>query len=170
MTPDLSDQERLTNYETLTHILRVQHFLHQAVAELLRRAEGHDASKLTPPELPVFVEYTPKLKQCKYGSETYQRYLQEMRSALAHHYAVNRHHPEHFPHGVADMTLIDLLEMCCDWMAAAERHSDKGHPDSAHSASDRDANLRRSQERFGLSDQLTRILRNTMEVLRDENA
>ena len=160
MIPMLSDQERLTKYETLTHIQRVQHFLHQAVIELLQRAEGHDASKLAPPELPVFVEYTPKLAHCTYGSEAYQRYLQEMRPALTHHYAANRHHPEHFPQGVEEMTLIDLLEMCCDWMAAAERR-----PDSVP-----DANRQRSQERFGLSEQLTRILRNTMAQLRDENA
>lgn len=70
---------------------------------------------------------------------------------LKHHYAANRHHPEHFPDGVNDMTLVDVLEMLADWKAATERHAD--------------GNLRQSldiqRNRFQLSDQLVAILRNT---------
>lgn len=56
---------------------------------------------------------------------------------------------------VNGMNLIDLLEMKCDWKAASERHAD--------------GDIRRSIEintkRFGLSDQLTQILTNTVDAM-----
>lgn len=51
----------------------------------------------------------------------------------------------------AGMTLVDLIEMLADWKAATERHEDG---DLARS-------LVIQQERFGISDQLARILENT---------
>lgn len=152
----MTEQEKLTNYETLRHIRRVQALLNQIVVALLERGEEHDATKLRPPELSAFVEYTPKLAQSEFGSEEYQRFLQEMRPALEHHYAHNRHHPEHFPNGVEGMTLVDVMEMLCDWMAAVERHQD----------GDIERSFTQSQERFGLTDQLIQILRNTAEMLK----
>jgi hypothetical protein len=69
-----------------------------------------------------FIRLTPKLKSSTYGSSEYKQFLKELGPALEHHYANNRHHPEHFPNGYRDMNLIDIVEMFCDWVAATKRH------------------------------------------------
>jgi hypothetical protein len=151
----LSEKEKAVNFETMLHIMQVQKLLHQTSIELIRRAEAHDATKMHSPELEIFVEYTSKLADCTFGSAEYQRFLQDMKPALEHHYAHNRHHPEHFPNGINDMTLIDVIEMLCDWVAASHRHRD----------GDAQKSLERSKARFEISDQLYRILENTLEIL-----
>lgn len=153
----MTEAQKATNYDTFRHIERVRNLLNGAAAELLRRGELHDQTKLESPEVEAFTEYTAKLATCTYGSAEYEGYRQAMGPALAHHYANNRHHPEHFKGGVNDMTLIDLLEMFVDWKAASERHND--------------GNIRKSIEknadRFGLSPQLVRILENTAAAMFD---
>ena len=137
--------------ETVGHIRRVQALLDDAVANLLLRSREHDASKLTDPEAGVFAEFTAKLKGTTYGSDEYKEFLREMKPALDHHYQFNRHHPEHWSNGVGDMTLLDLLEMLCDWKAATERHAD--------------GSLERSfeinQKRFEYGPEIDRLLRRT---------
>lgn len=137
--------------DTLIHSQRVGELMIQLAKELLDRSTCHDRSKTQPPEVEVFNEFTPKLKTSTYGSDEYKSYLAAMGEGLAHHYAHNRHHPEFFPNGVDDMTLVDLIEMLADWKAATERHNDG---DLARS-------LEIQRERFGLSDQLASILWNT---------
>ena len=139
--------------DNLTHSQRVGELMVQLVKELLDRSTCHDRSKTLSPEVEVFNEFTPKLKTSTYGSDEYKGFLVAMGEGLAHHYAVNRHHPEHFRDGVNGMTLVDLVEMLADWKAATERHADG---DLARS-------LEIQRDRFGLSDQLVSILRNTAE-------
>jgi len=110
--------------DTRLHIGRVRELLGQVQAVLDRRGVLHDDSKLRAPEKPVFDEFTPKLKGTTYGSEEYKGFLAAMKPALDYHYAVSRHHPEHFEAGVNSMNLIDLIEMLADWKAASERHDD----------------------------------------------
>lgn len=141
--------------ETLAHIERVSELLAWVGLDLCKRGENHDASKLVDPELETFNEYTPKLKASTYGSEEYGGYLKGMGVGLRHHYEHNRHHPEHFPNGIDDMTLMDLMEMLADWKAATERH-DNG--DMARS-------LGIQKGRFNISLQLARVLENTVEYL-----
>jgi uncharacterized protein DUF5662 len=136
---------------TLQHSRRVDELLLELVFDIQARITKHDLSKMEQPELPIFDEYSPKLKTSTYGSDEYKQYLAEMQVALDHHYAKNRHHPEHFENGVDDMTLVDLVEMLCDWKAATERHDDG---DLARS-------LEIQRERFELTNQLVNILRNT---------
>jgi hypothetical protein len=151
---ELTVEEQATNYATFRHIERVRNLLNDMSVTLIRRGELHDQSKLEPPEVALFTEYTSKLATCTYGSAEYEGFRKAMGPALAHHYANNRHHPEHFKEGVDDMNLIDVLEMLCDWKAASERHND--------------GNIRKSIEknadRFGLSPQLVKILENTAEL------
>jgi hypothetical protein len=141
--------------DTCAHIRQVQSLLGRVIEELERRRSVHDASKLESPEKEAFDEFTPKLAGTTYGSEDYKGYLAAMKSALDHHYAANSHHPEHFPDGVLGMSLLDLVEMICDWKAATLRHHD--------------GDIRRSieinQGRFGYSDELKRILSNTLAVI-----
>lgn len=143
--------------DTLKHSLRVGALMGEPIKELVDRSVRHDLSKTEPPEVEIFNEFTPKLKNSTYGSDEYKGFLVSMGEALKHHYANNRHHPEHFgAKGVNGMTLVDLLEMLADWKAATERHAD----------GDLAKSLEIQRERFGLSDQLVEILRNTAEHFR----
>lgn len=110
--------------DTVEHVEKVRWFIDLFIDALYVRGIMHDSSKLGKDEKPIFDKYTPKLKGCTYGSPEYKRYLKEMQVALDHHYAVNSHHPEHHTLGVQDMTLVDLVEMFCDWWAASQRHAD----------------------------------------------
>lgn len=150
--PELTLEEQATNNQTREHIENVRNLLNMMVRELLRRGEIHDQSKLGDLERSTFVEFTPKLKDSTYGSDEYKGFLKAMGPALDNHYANNRHHPEHFPNGIEDMNLIDVLEMVLDWKAASSRHSD--------------GNIWKSIEinygRFGFSEELKLILQNTI--------
>ena len=141
--------------ETYEHIRLVQHHLNEVIRLLLERAEQHDASKLKPPELAVFDEATPKLRDLLYGSDEYRAALKDMRVGLDHHYAVNSHHPEHFVDGILGMTLLDLTELICDWMAATQRME----------GGDIIKSLEVNQKRFGYGDELARVLLNTVRIL-----
>ena len=141
--------------DTLLHIKRVAELLTGASIELIKRANKHDNSKLLPPEKELFDEYTPKLKDCPYGSDEYKQFLKELGVALHHHYQENSHHPEHYDNGVNDFDLFDLIEMFFDWKAASERHND----------GDIYKSIEINKERFGLSDQICKIFKNTADKL-----
>ena len=93
---ELTQQELATNAATWDHINTVMRLLASAQIELMRRQFTHDQSKLLPPEVDTFAEFTPKLKGSTYGSEEYKGFLAAMKPALDHHYSHNRHHPEFF--------------------------------------------------------------------------
>ena len=170
--------------DTETHILTVLRYIAVVCSALVGRATDHDASKLAEPEKSIFDEFTPKLKTSTYGSEEYKSFLTEMGTALKHHYENNRHHPEHFIYyecngcfkrfdkepkvcdicgysqftnrsDISQMTLVDIIEMLCDWKAATERHAD----------GDILKSLDVNKKRFEISDQLVSIMRNTVKDL-----
>jgi hypothetical protein len=153
-TKDKTKEQLKTILETSNHIEIVRQLLRICTNQLTERGVVHDATKNQDPELSVFTEYTPKLEGSTYGSEEYEEFRAEMRPALEHHYRTCRHHPEHFRNGVEDMNLLDLLEMVCDWKASSLRHHD--------------GNILKSIEintkRFGISKQLARIMKNTVEL------
>ena len=157
---DLTMEEKATNFETMLHIQQVQALLLMCSNDLQQRCLTHDQSKLGPPEVNTFVEYTPKLKASTYGSDEYKGFLEAMKPALDHHYANNQHHPEHFKNGIKDMTLLDLLEMICDWYAATKRHAD----------GDIFKSIELNADRFGYGDPLRQIFINTARALGAENA
>jgi len=171
------------------HISRVREYLLEFQERLHKRGQEHDFSKLTEEELPYFEKYAPLLKTCKYGSDEYKKFLEELSPALKHHYVKNRHHPEHFTKyvcngcftvyhkerpnrcstcgysqmqeesDISQMNLIDLVEMLCDWIAAGEQHKDGGNIF-------RSINI--NQERFGYSDEIKSILINTAKLFKKE--
>jgi len=140
---------------TLEHIQRVQFYLHKFSKKLMDRAESHDKSKLREPESRAFVLVGERLRGLEYGSAEYQESLRDLAPALEHHYANNRHHPEHFKNGVSDMNLLDLVEMFCDWKASSERQNN--------------GNLRKTLEengkRFQMDPMLVRILENSLDLI-----
>lgn len=142
--------------DTKAHIKRVQELLYEVIANLVGRAELHDQSKLVDPEKRGFDEFTPKLRETTYGSPEYEKLRAGLGEVLQHHYAHNRHHPEHHPSGVDDMNLVDVIEMLCDWKAATERHAD----------GDLSKSITHNTERFALSAQLAEIFRNTKRDLK----
>lgn len=140
---------------TLEHIGVVRKLMGEAIDDLNRRSCAHDASKLQSPEKEIFDEFTPKLQGSTYGSEEYKEFLKGMKPALDHHYAHNSHHPEHYENGIRGMSLLDLVEMICDWKAATMRHAD----------GDLLRSIEINQKRFGYSDELKGILLNTAKEL-----
>jgi len=151
----------MNNYDsrkdTAAHIGLVAKYLGMIEHQLRVREYKHDYTKMHPPEADIFDVYTPKLKDTTYGSDEYKQYLAEMKPALDHHYKHNRHHPEHFINGINGMTLIDLVEMFCDWLAATKRHND----------GDIYKSIEINAKRFGISEQLKEILENTVEALKE---
>jgi hypothetical protein len=141
--------------DTRKHIGEVRRLLSRVIDDFVRRQREHDASKLASPEVEVFDEFTPKLSGSTYGSEEYRGFLAAMKPALDHHYARNSHHPEHYPDGVRGMSLPDVVEMLCDWLAATRRHAD----------GDVKKSIEINQKRFGYGDELKRILLNTLPLL-----
>jgi hypothetical protein len=139
--------------DTLEHIKEVRRLMQTPIVKLMHRARDHDQSKLLAPEKQAFDKVTPRLKALKYGSEGYKASLRELGPALAHHYAMNSHHPEHYPEGIDGMSLLDLIEMLCDWGAAHKRHDPPGTFEHSMSV---------NVPRFKISLQLERILRNTL--------
>jgi len=140
--------------DTLTHIRNVQSKLNAVARELIIRGEKHDASKLLPPEKEIFDEYTPKLKNSTYGSDEYKGFLKDMGEALTHHCENNSHHSEHFTNDINGMTLIDVIEMFCDWKCASERHAD----------GDILKSIEINCKRFNIDQQLRQIILNTAEL------
>jgi len=138
----------------------VRNHLNTVIRALLLRGEMHDQSKLQPPEVEGFDKATEQLRGLEYGSDEYKAQLAktDFKPALDHHYAHNRHHPEHFKNGINDMNLIDLVELLCDWKSSSMRH-DTG-------------NIRKSIEinmkRFDIAPQLAEILQNTANWLNDQ--
>ena len=94
MSSELTVEQQATNFHTMRHIQTVSKLLHRCVTELLKRADEHDESKLHSPEVELFTEFTPKLAASVYGSPEYHELRKQMKPALDHHYANNRHHPE----------------------------------------------------------------------------
>lgn len=153
------DDERIprARYQTLRHMETVRNYLTQCITELLNRQILHDQSKLETPEVEAYDQITQALRGSTYGSEAYRETLKQFEPAIRHHYQHNPHHPEYWPDGIRDMSLLDLVEMLCDWKAASLRHDTGDILES----------IRINQQRFGMSDDLCAVLRNTAIWLND---
>jgi hypothetical protein len=140
--------------DTLRHSLRVADLMSGPIKELVDRSVRHDLSKTREPELATYAEFVPKLRTTAYGTAEHQALVAAMGDGLRHHHAHNRHHPEHFPNGINDMTLVDLIEMLADWRAATERGPDSDLGDLGRT-------LAINRDRFDIAPQLMDILTNT---------
>lgn len=168
--------------DTKEHIAQVREFMIQFANELLQRSLVHDASKIKSPEVEIFTEYTPKLKDSTYGSDEYKEFLKGMGEGLTHHYEHNSHHPEHYKKYVCNgcfkefkgshpnhcdvcmysqfqeepdikqMNLLDIVEMLCDWKAATMRHND----------GDISRSIEFNKKRFKTGNELESIFHNTI--------
>jgi hypothetical protein len=181
-----------SKFKTLRHIESVRNFLNLVIKELMNRQEKHDQTKLESPEVEIFDKYTPLLRGLTYGSDEYKKIMKEMKVAIEHHNKWNRHHPEFHEgiyvcskchtkwtcgtepiicdncgyekcqkreSGIDGMNLIDLIEMICDWKAAGLRHD----------GGDIFKSIDINKERFGISEQLVQILKNTADFINHQN-
>lgn len=137
--------------DTYAHIATVREYMLRVIRYLMVRAHDHDLSKLEEPELSMFNEFTPKLATLDPHSEEYKQNLADMGEGLRHHYKVNDHHPEHHVNGIADMDLLQVTEMLCDWKAATERHEN----------GDLRKSIEENASRFGYGWEMRDLLTNT---------
>lgn len=149
----MSYDSRVDTYE---HIEKVRNHVLDCAADLIDRAHVHDHSKLHGIERETFDKITPLLRDTEYGSDEYRQTMRDNKPGIEAHYLVNDHHPEHHAAGIDGMHLLQLVEMLCDWKAAGERHDP---PNSIESS------IAHNIERFGISEQLARILENTAVAL-----
>jgi hypothetical protein len=57
------------------------------------------------------------------------------------------------------MTLVDVVEMFCDWLASSQRHADGNILKS----------IDYNKDRFGMAEQLTTVLENTAKLYDSES-
>lgn len=145
----------MTKYEkSMLHIAMVRNYLMQSVQNLQQRLLHHDDSKLVEPERSAYEGLDEAIEGIPFGSDEYRRTIKaHLGSALKHHYEHNSHHPEHYPNGIAGMTLFDLIEMLCDLRAACD---EKGKP-----VIDLEVNKRI----HNIGDDVYRILTNTIQEM-----
>jgi len=115
-------EETKTTITIIRHINLVQRFMNRIAQALEKRALIHDQSKFSEDEFGGFVQINRIAREHKYGSPEYKESLKQV-DAVEKHYSRNSHHPEYHPGGVGDMSLFDIIEMVCDWKAAAETYS-----------------------------------------------
>ena len=108
----------------IKHKLWVFWYLSKACSAILKRGIIHDNSKCGKVEEPYFRKFQPLLAQCSYGSDEYKGHLHALTKTLKNHYGCNPHHPEHHKDGIHGMSMIDKIEMLCDWAASTKRHKD----------------------------------------------
>jgi hypothetical protein len=140
--------------DTLEHIELVSAYLDEAAQILRSRGSVHDASKLQQPEKEGF-DQAAKLKNIVYGSEEYKASLKDLQLVLDHHYALNSHHPQHYPNGINGMDLFDVIEMFFDWLAATKRVEN----------GDISKSIEINKDRFQMDPQLVDIFSNTVSNL-----
>jgi Iap family predicted aminopeptidase len=178
---------------TLKHIKKVEETIFKVIKDLLDRSIHHDRSKLESPEVEIFEEYTPKLKDCTYNSDEYKQYLKEMKVALDHHYHFNRHHPEYFKvykcgcqeyNYLPITTNLDNVCSKCNQKIEVYNNSDISQMNLVdliemlcdwyaaslrHNDGDIFKSIELNQERFEYSDELKQIFINTIKDLNLSN-
>jgi len=141
---------------TANHIARVAEYMTAAATEIWLRGQNHDKSKFDPIEagpLQAMQDIIDREGQAPYGSDEYKRRTAILGPMLAHHYAKNRHHPEHYPNGVNGFDLFDLMEMFFDWRVASERGEESF------------MSLTAACTKYNVSPQLQEIIQNTADRL-----
>jgi hypothetical protein len=112
------DEPIKTLVYTLYHQRLVQQQMLKIAHEIEKRAFRHDNSKLDlTEEFEGLVEINYIAREKGFGSKDYQDSLKS--KMTQHHWRVNDHHPEHFPRGISDMDLVQIIEMVVDWYAVS---------------------------------------------------
>jgi hypothetical protein len=152
------EMEKFFLNDTTKHVNRVSEIMGSVSREIYTRGQLHDASKFNEPEKSFYMEPVWNLNnpesKIKFGTPEHKEQTKAMGPGWDHHKQTNDHHAEHFggEDPVSKMTLIQLLEMCADWISASER---KGN-DPLLALEDKD-------DRF--SPQMKKVISNTVRHL-----
>lgn len=138
------NDETKTLATIIRHQKQVSFLLRELAREFERRADLHDMSKFELDELEGFILLDKGRGHQKeeYGSTAYEDGIKL--EAVKKHQLRNRHHPEFWPNGLADMNFIDVVEMLCDWEIARQMRDTEG---------DMQKTWDMRQKRFDLSDE-----------------
>lgn len=145
--------------DTVAHIDKVRARIYEVTALLHKRAFHHDESKLIEPEKSGYDLLTNAMAGKVYGTDEYTTAMAEVmanpavEAAWKHHYTHNSHHPEYYENGIAGMSLLDVIEMLCDWKGASERNGPRAF------------SIAYSITRHKIDPQLATILENTVKEL-----
>lgn len=96
--------------------------LHQAIFDLAKIINTHDASKFGDAEFDGYrAKYYPTTKELA-GDDAYKGAVEERYAECwKHHYTTNDHHPKYWVNQdskiARDMSLRAIVEMICDWEA-----------------------------------------------------
>lgn len=187
------EQKYDSSKDTYEHIGVVRGFLVHIGENIFTRAAIHDASKLREPEKSMYDKFTPLLRGLTYGSDEYKKCLEAMGTALKNHYALNKHHPEHYPEPVSmEIGELSLLirdkelgapdDPALPWLYVhlkelesrvngmslldvIEMVADWKAAGQRHADGDMTKSLEINRDRFGLSPQLFSIIKNTVKEL-----
>ena len=147
-----------SRFKTMRHMETVRNLLQEFTKNLLDRGVAHDQSKLREPEDKYREKYMLKLRRMKYGSSEYNRFIKKIGFIVQHHHKVNSHHPEFYKEGIRGMTLMDVMEMLCDWKAATLREDNNIF-----------TSIDMAQKKYLFTDELKAILINTALWLNDQD-
>lgn len=161
----MSDEKSLFfEADTCKHQQLVMERMAVCAKRITNRGLIHDASKFSDIERTAYEEPVWLLNtgDIEYGSEEYKRLTAQMGEGWKHHKANNDHHPEYFERykeqasddPIQAMDFFALIEMLCDWIAAARRKSNK--PSEA---------IKYLKEKYPLDPQMEAVLRNTLAVI-----
>ena len=151
----------LTLLTMLRHRSVIQDSLRGIAQQLERRGELHDLSKFRPDEFEGFRDAGFAARNYKFGSPEYEEGLKALKApdgAFTKHAKRNRHHPEHFA-PVGDMSFIDIIEMVCDWHAAAATYGNNTLREG----------LEKQRERFPLNDHYWWLIEEVVRWLENEH-
>ena len=153
----MEEEDIITVKDLHNHKQKVGQSLQIICNELMRRAIVHDASKFFDDELKGNLKAQPEKRALQatghiYGSIEDNKHREEYKWLSDKHYSRNRHHPEYHHNGINDMSLIDLVEMLCDWWISGDNI---------------DHSIRENIKKFNIDAQLARSLKNTIRDMKD---
>lgn len=108
--------------KALADILRhngvVSHLLRRLARKLEERADLHDNSKFSLDELEGFIGFKEAARVHPFGTPEYYQAQERFQPTIDLHMSRNSHHPEHYNGNLDRMSLMDFMEMLCDWGGA----------------------------------------------------
>lgn len=150
--------------DTRKHQQAVAERLIAVAKKFMDRAMNHDASKLEEPERSAYIEpvFALNSEEVPYGSSRYKELTAKMSEGWKHHEAINDHHIGFFlPYSVQTLNdpvrcldMFSLIEMCCDWIAAAKRRGN-----------DPGLALKVMVEKYPMDEHLQQVIRNTLSMI-----
>ena len=122
----MTDQAQMQTLLTITeHREEVADALYALADAISRRARIHDRDKLKGKNFRDYVEVSKIGRTHPFGSEAYAEAMKPHKAeggVVDRHFKANPHHPEFYDIPKVQMNFLDIIEMVCDWRAAARTY------------------------------------------------